>query len=201
MATDPTAGALATRSAVQLTDVGSGFAGYRKAGGVAPIGVKSCSTTVSGAPLTPKDKYYAGAMFKKKDASYFAYSEVYVFRDEATAKRYAQVRATRAFKQCKVKQDDEATRAARPGNYVTLSSTTYADQSGHIPTMYREFTGNTTNGKRVDGGFYDRYTLQEGRIVVVVNVDSALGKDKAASNALAQQTGNILRAVDSRLAS
>ena len=197
--TVPASGARAGKAALQLADVGTAFSTYRKADGVQPIGTKSCSVTVDGAVLTPKDHYFRGAMYKKKDSGYFAYSEAYTFRDESTAKRYADFRATPAFKQCKQRQDDTATRAARPGSYVRLDSISYPDKSGHIPTMYREYTGSVSNGKRVDGGFYDRYTLRNGPVVVVVNIDSELAKDDASSNAIAQQTGAILQALETRL--
>ena len=198
-ATLPASDATAGKAALQLADVGASFASYRKADGVQPIGAKSCSVTVDGAVLTPKDHYFRGAMYKKKDSGYFAYSEAYAFRDAATAKRYADVRATPAFKQCKQQQDDTATRDARPGSYVRLDSISYLDKSGHIPTMYREYTGNVSNGKQVDGGFYDRYTVRNGPVVVVVNIDSELGRDDAASTAIAEQTGSILQALDARL--
>ena len=45
--------------------------------------------------------------------------------------------------------------------------------TGHIPTMYRELTGNTSGGTPVDNGFYDRYTVVNGRVVVVVSIDSS----------------------------
>jgi hypothetical protein len=198
-ATAPSSEAIAAKAALQLADVGSGFASYRKGAGTTPVGAKSCSVIVPGAVLTARDHYYAGPMFEKTDSKYFAYSETYVFREEATARQYAAFRATPAFKQCKQRQDDAATRAAQAGSYVRLSSDAFTDPSGHIVTMYREYTGTTSGGRRVDGGFYDRYTLRRGPVVVVVDIDSELGKDDAASNAIAQQTGTILQSFDRAL--
>jgi hypothetical protein len=193
--TDPTY----AKAALQLSDVGSGFANYRKAAGVSPFGAESCSVIAPGAFMTTKDNAYDGAMFKKKNATYFAYSQTYVFRTEADAKRFATFRATPAFKQCKQKQDDKATSAARKGTYVKLTPVAWSDPTTHVPSMYRELTGNVTGGKQVDNGFYDRYTVRRGRVVVVVNVDSDLGRDDAASQAIANQTGDILRALDKGL--
>lgn len=194
-ATDPAY----AKAALQLVDVGSKFANYRKAAGVQAVGTESCSLTPTGALLTTRDHAYSGAMFKKTDATYFAYSETFVFVRAADAKRYAAFRATPAFKQCKVKQDDAATRAASAGTYVKLTPVEWANSSGTIPSMYRELTGGTSDGKQVDNGFYDRYTLWRGRVVVVVNIDSELGADDAKSQALANQTGDILRALDQAL--
>jgi hypothetical protein len=191
--------AAAAKAAVQLNDVGSGFAPYRKAGGLSSVGAQSCSATAPGAVLTTADHVYSGPMFKKKDATYFAYSQTYVFRTEADAKRFATFRGTPAFKQCKQKQDDKATSAARKGAYVKLTPVAWSDPTTHVPSMYRELTGNMTGGKQVDNGFYDRYTVRRGRVVVVVNVDSDLGRDDAASQAIANQTGDILRALDKGL--
>jgi hypothetical protein len=187
------------KAALQLSDVGAGFANYRKAGGVSPFGAESCSVTAPGAFTTTKDHAYDGAMFKKKDATYFAYSQTFVFRTEADAKRYATFRGTAAYKQCKQKQDDKVTRAARKGTYVKLTPVAWADPTTHVPSMYREVTGNITNGKQVDNGFYDRYTVRRGRVVIQVSVDSDLGRDDAASQAIASQTGDILRALDKAL--
>ena len=198
-ATAPASGGVAAKAALHLADVGSGFAAYRKGAGTTPVGAKSCSVTLPGAVLTSRDHYYAGPMFEKTGSKYFAYSETYVFREEATAKQYAAFRATSAFKQCKQRQDDAATRAAQAGAYVRLSSDAFSDPSGHIDTMYREYTGTTSGGRRVDGGYYDRYTLRYGPVVVVIDIDSELGKDDAASNALAQQTGTILESFDRAL--
>jgi hypothetical protein len=187
------------KAALQLSDVGAGFANYRKPGGVSPFGAESCAVTAPGAFLTTKDHAYDGAMFKQKDATYFAYSQTYVFRTEADAKRFATLRGTAAYKQCKVKQDDEATKAARKGVYVKLTPVAWSDPTTHVPNMYRELTGNITNGKQVDNGFYDRYTVRRGRVVIQVSIDSDLGRDDAASQAIANQTGDILRAFDKAL--
>jgi hypothetical protein len=193
--------AAAAKAAVQLNDVGSGFAPYRKAGGLSSVGAQSCSATAPGAVLTTADHVYSGPMFKKKDATYFAYSEVYVFRTEELARRYAAFRATPAFKQCKQRQDDATTRDAHPNIYVKLTPASYSNPTGHIPTMYRELTGNTSSGKQVANGYYDRYTVVSGPVVVVVSIDSELARDDAGSQALAQQTGDILRSLDTTLAS
>src|SRR4051812_36196990 len=83
---------VAAKSALSLADVGAGFAGYRKAAGAGSIGATSCSVTAPGAFLTKEDRSYTGPMFKKQDSTYFAYSDVYVFRTEAIAKRYAALR-------------------------------------------------------------------------------------------------------------
>jgi hypothetical protein len=187
------------KAALQLSDVGTGFANYRKAGGVSPFGAESCSVTAPGAFTTTKDHAYDGAMFKKKDATYFAYSQTYVFRTEADAKRFATFRATAAYKQCKVKQDDEATSAARKGAYVKLTPVAWSDPTTHVPSMYRELTGSVTGGKQVDNAFYDRYVVRRGRVVIQVSIDSELGRDDAASQAIASQTGDILRAFDKAL--
>jgi hypothetical protein len=195
-ATDPTF----AKAALQLVDAGPGFANYRKATGVEPVGPKSCSVIVPGAVLTTRDHVYSGAMFKKKDSSYFAYSDTYVFRSEDDAKRYTRFRATDAFKQCKQKQDDEAARAATPNSYVELTPVKWSDPTAHIPSMYRELTGTISGGKREAGGFYDRYTVRRGRVVIVVSIDSELAPDAAASQALADLTGVTLRAFDTALA-
>jgi hypothetical protein len=187
------------KAALQLADVGAGFANYRKAAGVSPFGAESCAVIAPGALLTTKDHLYSGAMFKKRDATYFAYSETYVFRTEADAKRYATLRATAAYKQCKQKQDDKATSAARKGTYVKLTPVAWSDPTTHVPSMYRELTGSVSNGKQVDTAFYDRYTVRRGRVVIQVSIDSELGSDDAASQAIANQTGDILRALDKAL--
>jgi len=191
--------AVAAKAALSLADVGSGFGNYRKAAGSGAVGAQSCSVTAPGAFLTKDDRSYSGPMFKKKDASYFAYSDVYAFRTEALAKKYVALRATPAYKQCKQRQDDAATRASRPGSYVKLTAVKWTDPSDTIPTMYRELTVVTTGGKQVDGGFYDRYTLRHGRVVVIVNVDASYGRNAAESQALANQTGDILNALDTAL--
>ena len=195
-ATDPTA----AKAALQLTDVGAGFANYRKAGGVKAFDKKSCAVMAPGAFLTTRDHVYSGPMFKKKSSTYFAYSEAYAFRTEASAKRFVAFWATTAFKQCKVKQDDAATRAARAGTYVKLTTVAWSNPTGDIPSMYRELTGNISAGKQVDNGFYDRYVLRHGRVAVVINIDSELGRDTAASQAIANQTGDVLRSLDAALA-
>jgi hypothetical protein len=198
-ATEPAGAQIAAKAALQLADVGSGFGNYRKGRGVEPVGAESCHVIAPGAFLTTRDHAYDGPMFKKKDATFYAYSTAYVFRTEALAKRFVSLRSTAAFKQCKVKQDDAAERKANANSYVKLTPVQWSDP-GHIPTMYRELTGRTTGGKQVDGGFYDRYTLRQGRVVVVINVDSNLAKDDAGSQAIANQTGEILRALDTALA-
>jgi hypothetical protein len=197
--TDDATATIGPQAALGASDVGAQFAVYRKPSGVIAVGSESCSATPPGAVLTTRDHVYGGPMFKKKDAKFFAYSEVYVFRTEALAKQYTAFRATSAFKQCKVKQDAAATREANADIYVKLTPSTYPDPTGNIPTMYRELTGSDTGGKQQPNGFYDRYTVQSGRVVVVVNVDSELARDNAGSEAIAQQTGDILRALDTRL--
>jgi hypothetical protein len=192
--------AAVAKAALQLADVGSGFGPYRDAGGLGTVGAQSCSATPPGAVLTTRDHVYSGPMFKKNDAQYFAYSEVYVFRTEELAQRYAAFRATPAFKHCKERQDDASTRQAHPDSYVQLTPLSYRNPSGHIPTMYRELTGTTSGGKRVDGAFYDRYTVVSGPVVVVVSIDSELARTDAGSAAIARQTGDILRNLDTTLA-
>jgi hypothetical protein len=199
-ATAPVSDAAAARLALQAADVGSGFSPYRDAAGLVAVGAQSCSVTAPGAVLTTRDHVYSGPMYKKDDAKYFAYSEVYVFRTEELAKKYAAFRATPKFEQCKERQDDTTTRKAQPGSYVVLTPVSYRNASGHIPTMYRELTGTTSGGKRVDGGFYDRYTVVNGRAVVVVSIDSELSPTDAGSVAVAHQTGDILRHLDTTLA-
>jgi hypothetical protein len=199
-ATATVTAAAADQVAVELSDVGSGFAPYRDAGGLSAVGPQSCSVTAPGSVLTTRDHLYSGPMFKQKDATYFAYSEVYVFRTEELAQRYAAFRATPAFKQCKQRQDDATTREAKPGYYVKLTNVSYRNPSGHIPTMYRELTGVSSGGKAVDNGFYDRYTVTSGPVVVVVSIDSELARTDAASAAIARQTGDILRNLDTTLA-
>jgi hypothetical protein len=199
-ATAPVPEAAAARAAVQAADVGSGFTPYREAGGLVAVGAQSCSATAPDAVLTTRDHLYSGPMFKKNDAKYFAYSEVYVFRNEQLARRYATFRSTAAFQQCKQRQDDATTREAQPDAYVALTPVSYPNASGHIPTMYRELTGSTSRGKRVDGGFYDRYTVVSGPVVVVVSIDSELARNDESSAALARQTGDILRHLDTTLA-
>jgi len=199
-ATAPVSEAAAAQLALQLADVGSGFTPYRDAAGLVAVGAQSCSVTAPGAVLTTRDHVYSGPMFKKDDAKYFAYSEVYVFRAEELAKKYAAFRATPVFKQCKQHQDDATTRQAQPGTYVELTPVSYPNPSGHIPTMYREVTGSTAGGKRVEGGFYDRYTVVNGPVVVVVSVDSELARTDSGSAAIARQTGDILRHLDTTLA-
>ena len=194
-ATDPTA----AKAALRLVDVGAGFRNSRKAGGVTAFGAASCSVIATGAFLTTRDHLYSGAMFKKKGASYFAYSEVYVFRSAALATRFAAFRTTAAYRKCKQQQDDASTRQARANSYVKLIPVKWSDPTGHIPSMYRELTGVTSRGKQVDGGSYDRYTLRRGRVVVVVSIDSALGRNSAASLTLAKQTDDILRSLDTAL--
>ncbi len=199
-ATAPVSEAAAAKGAIRESDVGSGFALYRKAGGLTAVGAKSCSVTAPGAMLTTKDRVYSGPMFKKNDAAYFAYSEVYVFNTEELAQRYAAFRATPAFEQCKQGQDDASTREKNADIYVKLTPVSYPNPTGHIPTMYRELTGNTSGGTPVDNGFYDRYTVVNGRVVVVVSIDSSLAPNDSGSQALARQTGDILRHLDTTLA-
>ena len=199
-ATDDSTAAVGPQAALGANDVGSEFSPYRKADGVLAVGSQSCSATPAGAVLTTRDHVYSGPMYKKKDASYFAYSEVYVFRTEELAMQYAAFRATPAFKQCKVRQDDAATRDARAGTFVKLTPVDYPNPSGHIPTMYRELTGSVTDGKKVANAFYDRYTVRHGPVVVVVSIDAAFARDDAGSQAVAEQTGDILRSLDTRLA-
>ncbi|MDQ1511325.1 MAG: hypothetical protein QOG50_3169 [Actinomycetota bacterium] len=194
-ATDPTA----AKAALRLADVGAGFRNNRKAGGVTAFGAASCAVIAPGAFLTTRDHLYSGAMFKQKGATYFAYSEVYVFRTAALATRFAAFRTTSAYQKCKQQQDDASTRHARANSYVKLTPMQWSDPTGHIPSMYRELTGITSGGKQVDGGFYDRYTIRRGRVVIVVNIDSALGSNIAASFTLAKQTYDILRSLDAAL--
>jgi hypothetical protein len=198
-ATEPATDPIAAKAALQLADVGAGFANNRKAGGVTAFGAESCAVIAPGAFLTTRDHLYSGAMFKKKGANYFAYSEVYAFRTPALAARFAAFRATAAYRKCKQQQDDALTRKERANSYVKLTAVKWADPTGHIPSMYRELTGSTTAGKQVDGGFYDRYTLRRDRVVVVVNIDSGLGKNLLESQALANQTNAILRRLDAAL--
>jgi hypothetical protein len=124
---------------------------------------------------------------------------VYAFRSAELAKRFAAFRTTAAYQKCKQQQDDASTRQARANTYVKLTPVKWSDPTGHIPSMYRELTGTTRGGKHVDGGFYDRYTLRRGRVVVVVGIDSALGNNGAASLMLAQQTSDVLRSFDTAL--
>jgi len=138
-------------------------------------------------------------MFKKNGATYYAYSTAFVFRTEALATRFVSFRSTAAFKQCKVKEDDAATRKTNAKLYVKLTPVEWSDR-GHISTMYRELSGSTTGGKQVDNAFYDRYTLRQGRVVVVINIDSGLANNDAGSQAISNQTGEILRALDTALA-
>ena len=99
-----------------------------------------------------------------------------------------------------MRQDDAATRDARAGTFVKLTPVDYPNPSGHIPTMYRELTGSVTDGKKVANAFYDRYTVRHGPVVVVVSIDAAFARDDAGSQAVAEQTGDILRSLDTRLA-
>ncbi|HEV7526072.1 MAG TPA: hypothetical protein VGP92_13965 [Acidimicrobiia bacterium] len=194
--TDPTA----SKAAIARADVGAGFADYKKASGFTAVGRESCSVTVPGSVLTAQDHVYAGPMFKKTDGTFFVYSEAYVFRSRALAQRYAAVRATTAFKKCKEKQDDAATRAAQPKNYVKLTTATFADSNGGIPTMYRELQGGPdATGKLTDVVFYDRYTVLHGRVVVVVLIDAALPKDNAGSQAIVTRTSTLLKSVSTAL--
>jgi hypothetical protein len=198
-ATEPAADPTAAKAALRLADAGAGFASNRKAGGVTAFGAESCAVIAPGAFLTTRDHLYSGAMFKKKGANYFAYSEVYAFRTRALAARFAALRATAAYRKCKQQQDDALIRKERANSYFKLTAVKWSDPTGHIPSMYRELTGTTSRGKQVDGGFYDRYTLRRGRVVVVVSIDSGLGSNLAESLLLSNQTSVILRRLDAAL--
>jgi len=194
-ATDPTA----AKAALGLADLGAGYRSNRKAGGVTAFGAASCSVIASGAFLTTRDHLYSGAMFKKTGSTYYVYSEVYVFRTAALATKFADFRATAAYQKCKLQQDSASSRRARAHSYVELTPVRWLDPTGHIPSMYRELTGITRGGKQVEGGYYDRYTLRRGRVVVVVNIDSAVASNGAAGLTLAKQTFDILRSFDAAL--
>jgi hypothetical protein len=198
-ATEPARDPTAAKAALRLADLGAGYRDNRKAGGATAFGAASCSVVAPGAFLTTRDHLYSGAMFKKSGATYYVYSEVYVFRAAALAAKFADLRATAAYRKCKQQQDNASTRRARANSYVKLTPVRWSDPTGHIPSMYRELTGITRRGKQVEGGFYDRYTLRRGRVVVVVNIDSAVGKNGAASLTLAKQTFDILRSLDTAL--
>jgi hypothetical protein len=162
-----------------------------------PQGTSSCLTTAPGAFLKPTDTAYGGAMFKKSGTTYFVYSSTFVFRTEDQAKRFATFRASTGYKQCQAKEDDAATRKSAPDIYVKLTPIPWSDSTGHIPTMYRELTGSRSTS--INNGFYDRYTVRRGRVVIVVYVDSSLGHTDAQSNAIAKQTGGVLQSFDAAL--
>ena len=194
-ATDPTA----AKAVLRHVDVGAGFANNRKAGGVSAFGAESCAVIAPGAFLTTRDHLYSGAMYKKKGAPYFAYSEVYVFRTPALAVRFAAFRPARRTGSASSSKTDALTRKERANSYVKLTAVRWSDPTGHIESLYRELTGNTVRGKQVNHAFYDRYTLRRGRVIVVVNIDSDFGRNLLAAKALANQTTLILRRLDAAL--
>ncbi len=198
-ATEPATDSTPAKAALRLADVGAGFANNRKARGVGAFGAESCAVIAPGAFLTTRDHLYSGAMYKKKGAVYFAYSEVYAFRTPALAVRFTAFRATAAYRKCKQQQDDALTRKERANSYVKLTAVRWSDPTRHIPSMYRELTGNTVGGKQVDRAFYDRYTLRRGRVVVVINIDSGFGSSLPEAQKLANQTTLILRRLDGAL--
>jgi len=199
-ATEPATDSTPAKAALRLADVGAGFSNNRKARGVSAFGAESCAVIAPGAFLTTRDHLYSGAMYKKKGAPYFAYSEVYAFRTPALAVRFTAFRASGAYRKCKQQQDDALTRKERANSYVKLTAVRWSDPTGHhIPSMYRELTGNTVRGKQVDRAFYDRYTLRRGRVVVVINIDSGFGSSLPEAQKLANQTTSILRRLDAAL--
>jgi hypothetical protein len=193
------ASATAHEATITAADL-PGYKQYAKAEGWSAIGKESCGLR-SGSPLTTADHVYSGPQLQDPTKQVYVYTQAYVFDDAAAANQYANARTAKGFLQCKVAQDQTATRTRDPKAYVQLTDTSYHDRNVH--SLYRELEGTqTANGAKDDQAQYDRYTYVKGPVVVVINIDAGLptpAQAAARNKVIGDAFNKVVTTLDARL--
>jgi hypothetical protein len=200
-ATDASASKIAKLAVATMPDLGAGWTQYRKAGGVGKFGKNDC-TIKAGSSIKASDTGYAGPMYTDATKSMFAYSNAIVFKTEANAKAYTAAKATRAFQNCQVAQDNVAQQKQNPNTFVRLYQTSTSDVGGPdgLEAYYSETAGTkNTDGTDALSAQYLRFTYRHGRVVYTLKLDSGLAADDAGRAAQGEQIGNTVQGMNTAI--
>jgi hypothetical protein len=205
-ATDASANKPAKLAVVTAADLGTGWAQYRKAGGVQKFPKNDCAL-MAGSPIKASDKGYAGAMYSNAAKDTFAYATAVVFRSEADAKAYTALLATPAYQNCRVAKDDAAQKKRDPKTFVQLYETTTSAVSAGagLEAYYSETEGSkNADGTDAPAAEYLRFTYRHGRVVYGLKIDTTLpASDDASVAAWSDRIDTVVRdstnAIEARL--
>ena len=114
----------------------------------------------------------------RKGNTSYAYSSTLVFPDEATAKAWVAIRASKAYIACHTRQADVAERNAHAADRVVASSLEDPRVGSNDYEGFTRYEPQTrdTNGKYVTAGVYDNFLYRHGRVVVNIELDRSMAK-------------------------
>lgn len=119
-----------------------------------------------------------GAVLKVPNTTWYVYSSTAVFPDEAAAMKWAQIRNSPEYVECRRGELDSEQRAKDARYSVATESTTAEGigAGGYEGYTRYQLKADLGQGPQNASGTYDRHTYRSGRVLIGISIDFAAGE-------------------------
>ncbi|TWP54198.1 hypothetical protein FKR81_01150 [Lentzea tibetensis] len=122
-----------------------------------------------------------GPVLKVPNSTWFVYSSSAVFPDEAAAIKWAQLRNTPEYVECR-RGELDSEQHAKDARYSVVTESTTAEGigvGGYEGYTRYQLKADLGQGPQNASGTYDRHTYRSGRVMIGISIDFAAGEKDA----------------------